>query len=307
MVFNDSDKFIRLYFDRVYKDENALVVEEKGQIVSALQMIPYTMTFFGNEITVAYISGAGTLPSEQGKGYMGQLLRHAFEEMKRRNIDATALIPAEKWLFDYYRKLGYTEVFEYSLKVYTRHEYLLPERDLMVVKCTEVPDRSVYDYFDSKLRKRTACVLHTYEDFVTILKDLKIGKGKLFIIYNMEKVPVGMAFVLPPDKRKTPESVTIKEILYEDMRVKKHLLFEITRYFKVPKAVYRLPYGDKWIPYPLGMARVINRERLIRLWLAAHPEEAALKDQFHGMDVQTLTGHLFDFKNRTAYMSLMLD
>ena len=58
--FGDSEAFISLYFDRVYKDENAMTIEKDGKIVSALQIVPYTMTYLGTEISVAYISGKGS-------------------------------------------------------------------------------------------------------------------------------------------------------------------------------------------------------------------------------------------------------
>ena len=45
--FGDSEAFISLYFDRVYKDENAMTIEKDGKIVSALQIVPYTMTYLG--------------------------------------------------------------------------------------------------------------------------------------------------------------------------------------------------------------------------------------------------------------------
>ncbi len=306
IAFNDSDKFIRLYFKLVYKDENALVIDEDGRVVSALQMIPYTMTYYGEEISVAYISGACTLPSEQGKGLMTKLLHNAFEEMRRRNIAVTALIPAEKWLFDYYRKQGYTETFEYSMKVYTRHEYIEPERDLRVTQ-VEDPDPVVYSYFDRKLRERPAGILHSIEDFNVILEDFKLSKGRLFVAYNYLKEPVGISFVLPPDKCNTPKSVLVKEILYDDERVKKHLLYESTRKFKVPKAVYRIPFKDSLITYPFGMARAMDTDRLIKIWTKNHPDSKISTDKMRNMDIQTLTSHLFDYENKMAYMSLMLD
>ena len=37
--FGDSEAFISLYFDRVYKDENAMTIEKDGKIVSALQIV----------------------------------------------------------------------------------------------------------------------------------------------------------------------------------------------------------------------------------------------------------------------------
>lgn len=42
--FNDSEEFVELFFDHVYKKENALCIEKNGKIVSALQMLPYNMT-----------------------------------------------------------------------------------------------------------------------------------------------------------------------------------------------------------------------------------------------------------------------
>ena len=65
--FDDSEEFIKLFFDRVYKKENALFIEKDGKIVSALQMLPYVMTYYGKEISVNYIYGACTLPSERGQ------------------------------------------------------------------------------------------------------------------------------------------------------------------------------------------------------------------------------------------------
>lgn len=61
----------QLYFDRVYKDENAMTIEKDGKIVSALQIVPYTMTYLGTEISVAYISGVCTAPEERGQGLCG--------------------------------------------------------------------------------------------------------------------------------------------------------------------------------------------------------------------------------------------
>jgi GNAT superfamily N-acetyltransferase len=307
-AFGDSDKFMRLYFDRVYRDENALVIEKEGKILSSLQMLPYTMTFYGEEISVAYISGACTAPSEQGKGLMKRLLQDAFYEMQQRNIALTALIPAEKWLFNYYRSQGYTEVFEFSMKVYTRQEYIVPEKGLIALPIDGDPDDDVYAFFDKKLRERQICVMHTYDDLVTILKDLKISKGKCFVAYTLDRRPVGIAFALSPNKDSIPENVLIKEILFENEKVRQHLLFEITKHYNVFKAIYRIPFYDGgFITYPYGMARVIDTERIIRIWLKAHPESHVSISEMERMDIKALTSHLFDYPNKAAYMSLMLD
>ena len=72
--FNDSEEFIKLFFDRVYKKENALFIEKNGKIVSALQMLPYPMSFCGKQVATSYISGACTHPDFRNRGVMRQLL-----------------------------------------------------------------------------------------------------------------------------------------------------------------------------------------------------------------------------------------
>ncbi|MDR1880219.1 MAG: GNAT family N-acetyltransferase [Tannerellaceae bacterium] len=309
MAFRDTEVFMRLYFNRIYQDENALVIEREGRVISVLQMLPYTMSFCGKEITVAYISGACTLPSEQGKGFMRQLLQEAFVEMQKRNIAVSALIPASRWLFDYYRSQGYTEVFDYSILNYTRYDFMEPKMDPemnMAIKRSLTEDM-LYAYFDRKLRERPSCLLHTPEDFSIILKDLKISGGKLFPAISQEGELVGLAFVLPPSKKQMEAGVLVKEILYDDEKIKKKMLLGITRYYNVDKAICRVPFYNDSKAYPFGMARVIDRERMIALWMDAHPDSPVTAEEMMAMDIQTLTSHLFDYENRTAYMSLMLD
>jgi GNAT superfamily N-acetyltransferase len=307
-AFGDADAFMQLYFDSVYRDENALVVEKGGKILSALQMLPYAMNFYGEEISVAYISGACTAPSEQGKGLMRQLLQDAFREMRQRGIALTALIPAGKRLFDYYRLQGYTEAFDYSLKVYTRQEYILPAKDVNVLPVEGSPATDVYAFFDRKLRERPICMLHTYEGLDTILKDLRLSGGTCFAACTPDGQPAGLAFALPSGEGPAPEYVFIKEILVENEKVRKRLLFDITTRCNTSKAVYRIPFYDGGLAaYPYGMAQVIDRERLIRIWADAHPGVCVSLAGMERMDVRALTSLLLGYPDKTACMSLMLD
>lgn len=310
LSFNDTEEFIRLYFERVYKEENTLVIEKDGQIVSALQMLPYTMTYFGTEISVAYISGACTLPSMRGKGLMRQLLQHAFEEMKYRSVALTALIPADPWLFDYYRGQGYTEVFDYSEETYIR-----PQEPVWAPKLTVVPPEVpsinlLYKYFDRQIRKRPCCVLHTKDDFITILRDLQLSGGQMLTALDEQEQPVGMAFAFPPDHTagipEADKQLYIKEFFYNDNRIANLLLQEATLQNNVSKAVYKTP---PIMPgsHPMGMARVIDTERLMHHWLSAHKNTSVSEKLLKDQDIQAFTHIVMGYPSREAYMSLMLD
>lgn len=309
--FGDSDAFTQLFFDRVYKDENALTIEKGGQIVSALQMLPYTMTYCGSEISVAYISGACTLPTERGHGLMRRLIQESFEVMRSRGIALTALIPANPWLFDYYREQGYTEAFDYALETYIRPPSVQQTPNITVVPPKVTSMVQLYAYFNRKLQERPCCLLHTYDDFITILRDLELDGGTMLTALNEKEEPVGMAFVLPFETNislndSVGKKVLIKDLLYNDEQIKELLLQEISLQNHVSQVSYKaqsLPPGT----LPMGMARIIDAHRLIHLWKKKHPHNPTSVKELENSDIQTLTRHLLDYPNRMAYMSLMLD
>ena len=96
LCFDDSDQFIDMYFRLRYKSEINVVIESGNEVISALQMLPYVMTYSGTEISVNYIYAACTLPSERGQGLMRQLIQDAFKVMESRKVALTVIIPDRK-------------------------------------------------------------------------------------------------------------------------------------------------------------------------------------------------------------------
>ena len=111
LCFHDDERFVNLLFDNLYRDENTVCFEKGGEVTTALQMLPYRMSFGETSLDVSYISGAATRPEYRNRGLMGRLLKESFEIMRSRNIPLSALIPAESWLYDYYASMGYASVF----------------------------------------------------------------------------------------------------------------------------------------------------------------------------------------------------
>ena len=68
--FNDSKEFIELYFRLRYNNEVNLAIESGEEVIAALQMIPYPMTYAGSIVSSSYISGACTHPDFRNRGVM---------------------------------------------------------------------------------------------------------------------------------------------------------------------------------------------------------------------------------------------
>ena len=78
LCFDDNEEFVEMYFRLRYKNEINVAIESGDEIVSALQMIPYPMTFCGDTVQTSYISGACTHPDFRGNGVMRELLSQGF-------------------------------------------------------------------------------------------------------------------------------------------------------------------------------------------------------------------------------------
>lgn len=107
LCFNDSEEFTEMYFQLRYNNDVNIAIQSGEEVIAALQMLPYPMTFEGEDIHTAYISGACTHPDYRNRGVMQELLSQAFARMLHNNASLSTLIPAEPWLFDYYARSGY--------------------------------------------------------------------------------------------------------------------------------------------------------------------------------------------------------
>ncbi|MDR1500737.1 MAG: GNAT family N-acetyltransferase [Tannerellaceae bacterium] len=276
-TFFDTEDFVRFYFDNIYRDGNTLTVEREDRVLSALQILPYRMTFLGAEIPVAYIAGASTLPSEQGKGHMTGLLAQADLEIRRRRIPLSILIPAGDRLFDYYRARGYFDFFSYSLHTCNRSAHTLSG---ISVERRSMADKEAYTYFDSRSRLRPISVLHTYDDFRFILRDLELEGGDFLVAVREDGSIGGMAFA--------GHDGFVREILSDSEGVKECLLDRVAAVHNLSRTTYRTPSTASLPSLPYGMARITDRELLGAICRKAD------------IDVLHLT-------SRAAYISLMLE
>ena len=86
LCFDDSEAFIELYFRLRYNNEVNLAIQSGEEVIAALQMLPYPMTFCNKIVPTSYISGACTHPDYRAKGVMRELLSQSFARMLRNGV-----------------------------------------------------------------------------------------------------------------------------------------------------------------------------------------------------------------------------
>ena len=111
VCFPDSSGFNEYFFAHIFDFHKTLLLEQQGVLCAMLQMLPYRLSVDDETCEATYIYGACTAPDARRKGYMSRLLDHSFALDRAEGRAASILIPAEPWLFDFYRSFGYKSGF----------------------------------------------------------------------------------------------------------------------------------------------------------------------------------------------------
>ncbi|MDR2679544.1 MAG: GNAT family N-acetyltransferase [Tannerella sp.] len=262
-VFHDSGEFTDLFFSRVYKPENTLVTKKDNGIIAALQMIPYEIKTANGILPSAYVCGVCTRPSERGKGVMKALMTDAMAVMRQRGYAVSILIPAEAWLFEFYRRFGYSHPVDCGAETYSSASPPVQAADTFNIvretvsasdyTFTECTADKYFPYFDRKQRERPCAVLHDASDFETIIRDLACDGGHAWTALRANR-PAGMAFAKPA----AGNNVIIKEILYDSLPVKEALIRYILRRYNARTAEVRVPRSAGENAGAYGLACILD-------------------------------------------------
>lgn len=163
-VFGDSDEFADIYFSQKYKNENTLIYFEGDQPAASLQMWEYNFSFYKEQIPVYYLAGLATYPDFRRKGYMSELIAEAHRVMKERGILFSFLIPAEEWLYNFYKQFGYAQVFDQGAETIPLKRILNRHHSL----------EKSFEMFDRLYNKPNFSILKNFDQFKTIVEEQKL-------------------------------------------------------------------------------------------------------------------------------------
>ena len=109
----DTERFVDFYYQYKTRDNQILVLEQDGQIVSMLHRNPYTMIMNGYEFLADYIVAVATEKAFRHQGCMRKLLEKALNDMADQGMPFTFLMPASESIyapFDFVWICPYTEL-----------------------------------------------------------------------------------------------------------------------------------------------------------------------------------------------------
>ena len=258
--FNDTEDFMDIYFSDKYTDESNLTVRHNGQVVSAMQLLPYRITFYGTVQHAGYISGLATLPEFRKKGYASNLLHEAHRRLYKQGSTLSFLIPANEEMRKFYEQ---PEHGAYWTASYRQELPLDVSKDgafdkIEVVRPDEWPQE--FYVFYRRLTSELPFMVHPSEnDFSAALEAVDLADGYVLVARRKRRL-VGLCLAVKEPNGK----VYIRTLAINETAVRAAFVDYLCRECNVDK-VYRrfcLP-GSLKETKPYAMARVINVPRFL--------------------------------------------
>ncbi|MBR5847827.1 MAG: GNAT family N-acetyltransferase [Bacteroidaceae bacterium] len=268
--FADPRAFIDLYFREKYRKERNEVIVRDGRVVSALQKLPYPLTYGGRMLPASYISGACTDERYRRRGLMGELLGQTHRAMWDENAAFSFLIPATAELGAYYAKFGYAHCFRFGWKTETHPNppcegggtdltvrEVLPHRE-------DLGGSEHLIYLRDKMQQRPMCVQHPLSDLRAVIDDMRMAGDSMWEVRRGDLL-VGLAVC-----RAEAQGVLLRECVYSDEEAREALIAAIAAHYGKTEVDVLDTTGCEG-EY-IGMARIINAETMLAAYAGLHPE-----------------------------------
>ena len=271
--FSEEDKrFVDLYFEKRYTEQDNVFIEKDGKVVSALQLISYPFSYYGKTIGCAYLSGCCTDPEYRSQGLMNDVIIKSLNQAKNNGACFAALIPASESLFNYYEGTNFIPTFDYSKIKINKSQQSTDNGQQLVSGCQiislqdhkttrlqedgEIDFYQVYEYFNTKMRARNCCIQHDEYDFGVILKDLELFDNHLLVAKYGEDI-CGLAFCYLRNGE-----IYIKDVFAESTAIFGDLITASARLSESESVSINiiLPSVPGQKTHKLGMARIIDAE-----------------------------------------------
>lgn len=197
-TFGDSDDFIALYSRTTFdpRHTHLLTALDQSHALSHVQYLPYLMRYCDQWWRTGYISGAATESDQRGKGLVQLLMRASHLQMWREDCLCAFLIPAEEWLYQFYRKMGYATL------------YGKRSTPALQGEPTDLPSGEAwqhYHYWQATLAERRPTVAHSYHQWRTLLESLALEGGgigtigeKTYYYYRDAEGKLQSVLAIPP-------------------------------------------------------------------------------------------------------------
>lgn len=288
--FSGADEEPEKFYDG-YETWRATFSDD-GKMCSALEISPFKFKFDGHVVNMAGVGGVISLPEERNKGYVRELFKYCFNEMRENKQWFSFLYPFSN---EYYRKFGYeasSKKVKYTIPLSSfRHFPNIGEVKHYIPGTDDSHIRHMYDSF---IADKNLAVVRT-----DILWNRHIGEDPYknnqytYVWYNSQGNPKSYITFKCDKRQDFGANVLVKELVWLDSDALvgifsflsgfvpnyRDFIWETTELHNL-SLLFQEPSNIKTEIYSSGMNRIVDLEKI--LTLKSHPEgEGSLAFKIH--------------------------
>lgn len=293
LCFQDDPAFTDAYFKHLYAPQQNVAILRKGEVVSALQLIPTAIRISNHTqgVATSYISGVCTHPSYRGKGLMHTLMERTLRKLYKKGDCFATLIPANERLFNSYASSGFTRCFDYSVEIITIPSSAIQSiTSITSVSVSSDFSRWSYDPIEVSpetltytwIQKNRELISEYYIDerrnyqgyqygftnfWNLLLDDMKLYGGECCQAITPDHLLVGSAICYPQKGY-----VMIYALTADSPKIRKELIRQVSMHYQTPEIHIITEPEERLNILPLGMARIVNADQLLQQYVMHHPQ-----------------------------------
>ncbi|MEG1555285.1 MAG: GNAT family N-acetyltransferase, partial [Bacteroidales bacterium] len=229
-------QFIDLFFKYQYQD-NALVYEMEGKIVSMAFLLPATIFSTGKYHPVTYVYACATDEKYRGLGLMREIIRKAYRDACAKGEAGLFLLPASEELYTYYGKIGFRTFF------YKQQSFAVAGVASSISYSLAELTAFEYTWLRPQFLKTSNSIHWPLNHFQLLENDNKTRCPQFFsLTFQDDKKAIGFYY-------KENDEIRVLELLGSDKAEEALLSFFNDRYFleELNSIIINKPRGD--IPY----------------------------------------------------------
>ncbi len=200
----NDPRYTDFYFKAHYKPENCYVMMDGDKPISAAIRNPHALMFNGRVLQTSMIMGVATIPEEQRKGYMRELMKIVLDACEHTEL--LTLIQTEEPKL--YEPMGFRTI-------YHRRRYTIERKDVHRTTnfgCSFDPaPLDLLKVYSAFIRRFNGFYPRDLEYFVRYKQEVNAQGGKIVAFYNGKDQIRGYAVMIPMG-----EELIAEEIVYLD-------------------------------------------------------------------------------------------
>lgn len=236
----DTKEYIDYYYNHLIRENEVVVNEQDGKIVSAVHLIPKVAIVGNVKTDITYIYAVGTWKKYRQKGYVKEIFQNVLRNMYENMDIFTYLIPSNEENAGIYRTFG----FEYVMDRYemVEGEHRRKSSHSVITRRAENSDLIKLSIFAQQAvySKHSISLSKDLEYFRRIKKIVEIEGGTIDIFVN-NKVIVGYRIIIDDE--------ILEEVLDDSIQnlswlSKKKQPYVMARIINIRKTLRQLSFKD---------------------------------------------------------------